>query len=357
MLLLVVLSLGLFFLYGPEFPEMEGGSSFGTNHYVAPQDTMETNLAITGVVAAEEPNPGSLQTSADAGGAPAVQRTVTAGSETNLVKSFTVGPTGKLVLNVGRGGIRVVGADQATVEVRVTRDVRRARSAEANRFLAAEKLLLKQSGSEISISSQEPPVIHTFFWRNLIRPELDAHYEISVPRKFELRLKDASGGIQVASMQGRVNVSTLSGGLDFDDIEGKLDGGTMSGRVHATGCRDELVLHSMSGGIIIEKFSGPNVQAHTASGSVSADFASTPKADCDLHSMSGGVTARLPADCAFRVDAHTMSGGVRTDFPVQVQGRVQAGTLRGTINGGGPLLKMETMSGGIQLLKRGETAL
>jgi hypothetical protein len=49
-----------------------------------------------------------------------------------------------------------------------------------------------------------------------------------------------------------------------------------------------------------------------------------------------------------------MNGGVKTDLPVQVEGRVHAGTLRGMINGGGPLLKLGTMSGGIELLRRGK---
>jgi hypothetical protein len=355
LMLFLVLGLGLFFFSRADFSPFEGGSTFGTNAYVAPQDNGETNLLATGPLTAEAPSADAPQQTSAAAAAPqSIQRKVTGGSETDLSKSFAVGRSGKLVMDVDRGGVRVVGADQDTVEVRVTRKVRRASVAEANRLLAEEKLVLNQSGSEVSIRAQEPHRLRGLFRWGELRPELDANYEISVPRKFELRLKDASGGFKVASIQGCVNINSLSGGLDLSDIEGKVDGGTMSGGIHAAGCRDELSLHSMSGGIKIESFTGPNVQANTASGSVSADFASAPKADCELHTMSGSVTARIPVTCAITVDAHTMNGGVKTDLPVQVEGRVHAGTLRGMINGGGPLLKLGTMSGGIELLRRGK---
>lgn len=89
---------------------------------------------------------------------------------------------------------------------------------------------------------------------------------------------------------------------------------------------------------------------------MSADFASAPKADCELHTMGGSVTARLPETSAVTVDASTIGGTVRTDLPVQVQGHVQAGKLRGTLNGGGPLLKLETLGGSIELRKRAAKA-
>ena len=356
LMLFLVLGLGLFFFTGADFSPFEGGSTFGTNAYVAPQDTGETNLLAMEPVTAEAPSPGAPHETNATAAVQAIQRTVTGGSETDLSKSFVVGRAGRLLMDVDRGGVRVVGADQDTVVVRVTRKVRRAGAAAANRCLAEEKLVLKQSGSEVSIRAQSPHRVRSLFSWGGLRPELEANYEISVPRKFELRLKDASGGFKVASIQGCVNVNSLSGGLDLSELEGKVDGGTMSGGIHAAGCRDELLLHSMSGGITIEGFTGPSVQANTASGSVFADFASAPKADCDLHTMSGSVRASIPLASAVNVEAHTMSGGIRTDLPVQVEGRVHGGTLRGTINGGGPLLKLGTMSGGIELLKRGETA-
>ena len=151
-----------------------------------------------------------------------------------------MGRDGKLVMDVDRGGIRVAGADQDTVDVRVSRKVRRASGSEADRILAEEELVLKQNGNEISISAQDPPSLRGGSRWGWTRPDLDANYEISVPRKFDLRLKTAGGGIKVATVQGGVNVRTEGGSLDFDGVEGNVDGQTQGGGIHAAGCKGEL---------------------------------------------------------------------------------------------------------------------
>ena len=359
----LVLGLVLFFLSKAEFivraagpSGRDGAAAAATNSFVAAQDTAEVSAAASGATLAEAPDAGAARQTNAAAAAKPIQRTVTAGSEPNLSKSFALGRTGRLVMDVDRGGVHVVGTDQDTVEVHVTRDVRRATAAQASQVLAEEKLVLKQTASEVSISAQDPRSLHGAWWWGRPRPELDVNYEITVPRKSDLRLKTAGGAVKVASIHGGMKVNTLGGDLAFNDVEGKVDGGTMGGGIHAAGYTDELLLHTMGGGIRIETFSGPSVRAHTAGGSVSADFASAPKADCELHTMGGSVTARLPETSAVTVDASTIGGTVRTDLPVQVQGHVQAGKLRGTLNGGGPLLKLETLGGSIELRKRAAKA-
>ncbi|HVM51287.1 MAG TPA: protein kinase [Candidatus Acidoferrum sp.] len=336
----------LFFSCAPLLALEGTRAGSGTNSYIAPQDTAEPAGGTGNGLTAEAPSPG---TSPEA--AVVARRTVNAGSAASLDKTFAVGSTGKLWIDVDRGGVRLVGGDQDTVQVRVNRNVRRATTAVADAVLADENLVLRQDGSVLSINARDPRRLRHFLVWRWSQPELEASYEITVPRRFELHLKDASGHVKVAQVQGSVTVNTLSGGLEFDDIAGKVVGDSLSGGIHAAKCTDALVLHTLSGGIHVEAFAGPCVQASTASGSVSADFAKAPQADSELHSMSGGITARLPAGSALRLEAHTMSGSVNTDLPLEMHGRVKPGTFRGTINGGGPLLKLDTMSGGINVLR------
>lgn len=117
-------------------------------------------------------------------------------------------------------------------------------------------------------------------------------------------------------------------------------------------CKNELLIQTQGGGITIERFTGSRVRATTEGGSISADFAAAPKADCELRTEGGNVTARLPRGAAVTLDAHTEGGSVRTDLPVQVEGQFHDSTLKGTINGGGPLLKLETEGGSIEVLKQ-----
>jgi serine/threonine protein kinase len=353
-LLLVVGLILLAFVGGAKslFRWGHSGSGSGISAYAAPQDTTETNLPVSADMIIETPSPGDRQEARVAAGAVSIQRTVKSGSEANLSKSFAVGRDGKLMMDVDRGGVHVVGADQDTVEVRVTRNVRRASGSEAKGILADENLVLRQVGNAITITAQEPPSLRGFsgwFWT---RPELEANYEISVPRKFELRLKTAGGGIKVATVQGGVNARTAGGRLDFDDVKGNVDGQTQGGGIHAAGCKGELLIKTSGGSITVETFAGPFVQGKTMGGSITADFAAAPKADCVLSTLGGSVTARLPATAAVTLDARTVGGGAKSDLPVQVEGATDGSTLRGTINGGGPSLKLETMGGSIRVLKR-----
>ena len=69
-------------------------------------------------------------------------------------------------------------------------------------------------------------------------------------------------------------------------------------------------------------------------GSITADFAAAPKADCMLSTIGGSVTALIPATAAVTLDAHTEGGAVKSDLAVQGGGAAKGSTLRGNINGG-----------------------
>ncbi len=327
--------------------------------YVALQDTIESNWPATAAVQAEATDADLRTADSDprtVANAPAVaqriQRTVKGGSEANLTRTFAVDREGKLSMDVDRGGIHVVGADQDTVEVRVKRQVRRANQSEADRILAEQELVLEQSGNEISINSKDPPSLSGSSGWGFMKPELDVNYEVTVPRKFDVHLKTAGGGINVAAIQGPVYVRTEGGGLEFKDVEGNVDGQTQGGGIQATGCKGSLVIKTEGGGITVLSFAGPSVQGTTEGGGITADFAVSPRSDCLLHTEGGSVTARLPATAQVTLAARTEGGRVKSELPVQTEGKTEGNQLRGKINGGGPLLKLETKGGSIRVEKR-----
>jgi predicted Ser/Thr protein kinase len=282
-----------------------------------------------------------------------INQAIDVGSEAHFFRTLPVEPVGKLTMKVDRGSVSVTGSDQNTVEVQVDRKVTRAGDSEAARMLKEEHLVVKQTGNDISITTGEPADFHNHsFWDWLTEPNLNVHYEITVPRKFDARLKTSGGNIKVTGLQGDAEVKTEGGSLDFNDIGGRVNGQTEGGGIRAVSCKNELLIQTQGGGITIERFTGPRVQAATEGGSISADFAAAPKADCELRTEGGSVTARLPHGAAVTLDAHTEGGSVRTDLPVQVQGQFHNSTLKGTINGGGPLLKLETEGGSIEVLKQ-----
>lgn len=287
--------------------------------------------------------------------APSMARDVRyeSGSEAEFSASFAVGPRGSLSVDVDRGDIHLVGADQNSVQIRVVRDVTRASEAEATRILKEHHVALQQHGKEISITAQKPSSFwRGSWWRWWGLPNLNVHYEITVPHAFDVRLKTEGGGIEVATLHGNVNAKTEGGHLKFTDIGGKVNGQTEGGSVKAVRCHDEVQLRTEGGSIAIEEFTGKGLQALTEGGSIVAEFAVPPRSDCTLRTSGGNVKVKIPETSAVNIDAHTDGGRVRTELPVQVQGRQDRETLRGTINGGGSLLKLETEGGNIRILKR-----
>ena len=275
------------------------------------------------------------------------------GSEAEFSKSFAVGPGGTLSVNVDRGDIHVVGADQNSVQIRVVRDVTHASEAEATRILKEHHVVLQQHGKEISITAHEPLSFGRGSWWGWWRQRnLNVHYEITVPQAFDVRLKTEGGDVEVATLHGNVNANTEGGHLSFNGIEGKVNGQTEGGSVKAVGCRDEVQVRTEGGKIAIEEFTGRGLQALTEGGSIVAEFAVPPRADCTLRTSGGKVTVTIPETAAVNVDAHTDGGRIRTELPVLVQGKQDGETLRGTINGGGPMLKLKTEGGNIRILKR-----
>jgi tRNA A-37 threonylcarbamoyl transferase component Bud32/DUF4097 and DUF4098 domain-containing protein YvlB len=282
-----------------------------------------------------------------------IQQVIEPGSEANFSRSLVVEPGGKLTMSVDRGDVHIVGSDQTTMDIQIEREVTRASDSDAATILKEEHLVLKQTGNQISITADNPPSLRRHsFWGWWAQPNLNVHYRIILPRKFNVQSETSGGSVNVASIQGGVHITTMGGHLDCEDIDGDVDGHTMGGNVRATACKGSLLVETMGGGIAIENFTGPSLQATTEGGSVSADFAAAPKSDSELHTSGGNVKVRISKTAAITLDAHTDGGSVRTDLPVQVEGRFREGTLRGTINGGGPLLKLETSGGNIDILKR-----
>jgi serine/threonine protein kinase len=331
-------------------PAVQGGS--GTNVFEALQDTADATLTTNQAVLAETPNPTAApETNAPAQTGP-IQRTVTAGSEANVSKSFIVGREGKLALDVDRGEVTVIGTEKDTVDIRATRRVRRANDSDANRILAEQKLVLKQMGNEVAVNAQTPPTLDGWRGWGWNRPELDVTYEISVPRRCDVHLKTAGGGIKVASVQGPVRARTEGGGLHFEALDGDVDGQTAGGGIYASECKGQLLIKTEGGGINVQTFSGPQLKALTEGGSISADLVASPKSDSVLHTSGGSITVRLPETAMLTLDAHTEGGSVTSDLPVESQDKTEQSAVRGKVNGGGPLLEVETLGGSIQIKKR-----
>lgn len=190
-------------------------------------------------------------------------------------------------------------------------------------------------------------------------------YEITVPANTGTVAESGSGSVTVIDIAAPVQASTGSGSIELENIGGAVEASTGSGSIRADGVAGAFNGSTGSGSIRMTQTAPGDVEVSTGSGSseltgvIGALRASAGSGritvdgsmagDWDLHSGSGGIRVTLPADAAFDIEAESSSGGIDIDHPVTVQGRMSKREVTGEVRGGGPLLKIDSGSGGIRI--------
>lgn len=215
---------------------------------------------------------------------------------------------------------------------------------------------------------------------------LRVHFDISVPRKFNLDLRTAGGSIGVADLIGKVELytsggsikvgqidgsvlaktsgggikiqkargdvtaSTSGGGITVGEVYGSVTARTSGGGITLEGVVGDAEAHTSGGSLNLKNISG-NVNGTTSGGSISSEITGKIDRNCLLKTSGGNIRLYLPEDISVDVDASTSGGSVSTDFPITVQGVIKSSSLQGKINQGGPLVTLRTSGGSIYINK------
>jgi len=309
-----------------------------------------------------------------------------ADTEDKLTKTFEVKSGGKLVVEADRGSIEVKSADVSRVSIEVTRKIGSGSRAKAEDVLKNHEVTFAQEGDTVRVRSELAKGWDRGWFNK--GGNLQVHYQISVPKKFNVDLKTAGGSVKVSDLAGELKGQTSGGSLNFGQIEGPILGRTSGGSITVAGCKGDVDVKTSGGGIHLgeiegnttaqtsggsihaKKLTGKSVvktsgggievadikgslEAGTSGGSVAATMAEQPSGDCRLYTSGGGIKVNLAEKVAVDVDARTSGGRVVTELPVTTtaQGETKNNRLQGKINGGGPLLSLETSGGSIYLRK------
>lgn len=206
------------------------------------------------------------------------------------------------------GGIRVEAWDQPDVLVRAVVQTWADTDAEARDLLP--QVRVQAAGASVSADGpdRDGEQRRNRGW--------SVSFRIWAPRGTALDLNAVNGGVSVVGMRGQSRLRTVNGGLTLDDVGGQVEGRTTNGGVQVR-----------LGG---SRWDG---------------------AGLSLETTNGGVTLRVPRDYSAALDVSTVNGGFRTDLPIDLpEGRRQS--VRTTLGSGGPLLKVQTHNGGVQLTAR-----
>jgi hypothetical protein len=184
----------------------------------------------------------------------------------------------------------------------------------------------------------------------------------------DVRVGRAGGEVQVETGGGRVRVEKAARGVKVVSRGGDIEVGEAKGDVAAASAGGGIRIGSASGGIRCETAAGPIVvggvegpiRALTSSGSIRALLAGAGwPGDSDLQARQGDVLVSLPETLPVTIRAladSPVGEGIESDFPLRIL-RDLEDTGRplligeGAIGGGGPVLKIRTLGGRIQILK------
>lgn len=207
-----------------------------------------------------------------------------------------------------------------------------------------------------------------------------------------VRCTSGGGSVTLKRSGGEANCHTLGGNVDIGQVGGTLEVSTEGGNVHVERAAGDVRARSVAGVIGVEQASG-TVYADTRSGSIQVGSANGVKAEAatgmvrvrgvsgsmTLSTMMGNILAELVAGARLRDSTLAAGGGdvtvmIPSNFGVNVQAfnenglrprivsdfpeiQVKSIGLRspvmgqGAINGGGPVLNLNT-NGGVIYLRR-----
>jgi hypothetical protein len=138
-------------------------------------------------------------------------------------------------------------------------------------------------------------------------------FVLLVPRHSDLSLRANNGGLHVAGVQGRIELSTHNGGIALDGVGGDVHG------------------HTTNGGLAIDlagnRWNGEGL---------------------DVTTHNGGVRMKVPANYSAQLETGTVNGGMHIDFPITVQGYI-GHQLSTQLGAGGATIRVTTTNGGVSV--------
>lgn len=219
------------------------------------------------------------------------------------LREQTVASTGRLAVDPGQnGGVTIKGWLRNDVLVRSRVDVWEDSDSKASAVMGEVKI----QGGNGNVSTTGP----SNFWHG----GWSVSFEIFVPRKTSVTARAFNGGVRVLDIEGSMDLKTNNGGVQLERIAGDVYARTTNGGVHAD-------------------LTGSRWQGR----------------QLDLETTNGGITLSLPANYSAQIEAGTVNGRVASEFPMTVSGWLSRRRLEGKIGSGGPLIRLSTINGGINL--------
>jgi hypothetical protein len=263
-------------------------------------------------------------------------------------KRFAVTGTPDVSLVTFDGPIEVRSWDRPEVMVTVEK------SGAVKELVDAITVRAEQNGNRIHVEARRPDS-SDWTLRAIINTSRKARILAAVPRGCHLLARSGDGGIQAERITGRIELHTGDGAVQGIDLEGDIRAETGDGAVKLEAIDGTLDIKTADGSIAA---SGRlrSVRALTGDGSIvlTAEKGSTMGDTWEVSTGDGGIVVYVPDQFDANLDASTDDGVVRADasLGLKVLEDRNHRQLRATLGSGGPVLRIRTADGSINLRKQ-----
>ena len=174
---------------------------------------------------------------------------------------------------------------------------------------------------------------------------------VLVPRGAQVKIVTGNGAVSVERVGGEVQATTGNGRVRVSGTDGAVRVTTGNGDVEVRDAKAPVRVTTGNGNVTVATTEGL-VDARSGNGDIDVRISALrARDDMTFSTGSGTVHLSLPASYNGELDASTGNGEMRSHFDLKVKGRLNPHRIRATIGDGGPLLRLSTGNGGLEVRK------
>ncbi len=260
-----------------------------------------------------------------------------------IERSFDVGSEAELRLNNVRGTVRITGTSTTTIRARLEVDPERRLSDEDVERAPIE---IEHDGHRVAIRVLSDKAIMGWFERRAGPPNVLCVLE--VPARTQSSVSTVSADVSLAGLDVGQTANTVSGKIVVTKVTGDLRLNTVSGSAIVTETSGAVRWNTVSGDLIVRDSKTTELKANAVSGTTEATVRNGLPGGATVQTVSGDLRLFVPADFGCEAQLSSMSGNARCALPMQVL-ESKRGRWRATVNGGGPQVRLSSMSGSLYL--------
>ncbi|WP_092728758.1 DUF4097 family beta strand repeat-containing protein [Algoriphagus alkaliphilus] len=278
-----------------------------------------------------------------------------------LTKEFTLSGKGNLEVETSGSSVSVTGVsgNQVIVDMIVKRNGKEIGStdAEVEKLLENYILDISKSGNTISLKVKSKS---NDGWKN--GNNLSLSFKVQAPIEISSQFQSSGGSISIDNLKGSQQISTSGGSIrvvnssgtvtskssggsfSLTDFEGQVDVQSSGGAVKIADLRGSVSVNTSGGSVTLEDITG-KITASTSGGSIRAKLLAIEE-DLSFKSSGGSISAEVPAGLGLNLD---LRGGRVNTHLKNFDGEMKKDLIVGKMNGGGPLISMQSSGGSISL--------